>query len=90
MLRASFFAALGKLQGDPMGSVVITGASSGFGRAAAKCFSEAGFDLVLVARRAERLAEVKAALSSKVDVLTIALDVRDKNDVFASLTALPD
>ena len=73
-----------------MGSVVITGASSGFGRAAAKCFSEAGFDLVLVARRADRLAEVKAALSSKVDVLTIALDVRDKDDVLASLTALPD
>ena len=73
-----------------MGSVVITGASSGFGRAAAKRFSEAGFDLVLVARRADRLAEVKAALSSKVDVLTIALDVRDKDDVLASLTALPD
>ena len=72
-----------------MGSVVITGASSGFGRAAAKYFADAGFDLVLLARRADRLAEVKAALSNKVDVVTIALDVRNKVDVLSSLTALP-
>ena len=62
-----------------MGSVVITGASSGFGRAAAKCFSDAGFDLVLVARRADRLAEMKTALSSAVEVVTIALDVRQSH-----------
>ena len=73
-----------------MGSVVITGASSGFGRAAAKCFADAGFDLVLLARRADRLAEVKAALSDQVDVVTIALDVRNKVDVSSSLTTLPD
>lgn len=73
-----------------MSSVVITGASSGFGRAAAKCFADAGFDLVLLARRADRLAEVKAALSDQVDVVTIALDVRNKVDVSSSLTTLPD
>jgi len=73
-----------------MGSVVITGASSGFGRAAAKYFADAGFDLVLLARRADRLAEVKAALSDQVDVVTIALDVRNKVDVSSSLTTLPD
>ena len=73
-----------------MGSVVITGASSGFGRAAAKCFSDAGFDLVLVARRADRLAEMKTALSSAVEVVTIALDVRHKADVLSSLTTLPE
>ena len=60
-----------------MSSVVITGASSGFGRAAAKYFADAGFDLVLLARRADRLAEVKAALSDQVDVSS-------------SLTTLPD
>ena len=73
-----------------MSSVVITGASSGFGRAAAKYFADAGFDLVLLARRADRLAEVKAALSDQVDVVTIALDVRNKVDVSSSLTTLPD
>lgn len=73
-----------------MGSVLITGASSGFGRAAAKCFSDAGFDLVLVARRADRLAELKAALSSQVKVATIALDVRNKADVFSALTPRPE
>jgi NADP-dependent 3-hydroxy acid dehydrogenase YdfG len=73
-----------------MSSVVITGASSGFGRAAAKYFADAGFDLVLLSRRADRLAEVKAALSDQVDVVTIALDVRNKVDVSSSLTTLPD
>ena len=73
-----------------MSSVVITGASSGFGRAAAKYFADAGFDLVLLARRADRLAEVKAGLSDQVDVVTIALDVRNKVDVSSSLTTLPD
>lgn len=73
-----------------MSSVVITGASSGFGRAAAKYFADAGFDLVLLSRRADRLAEVKAGLSDQVDVVTIALDVRNKVDVSSSLTTLPD
>ena len=57
---------------------------------AAKCFSDAGFDLVLVARRADRLAEMKTALSSAVEVVTIALDVRHKADVLSSLTTLPE
>lgn len=38
--------------------VVITGASSGFGKGAACCFAEEGAYLVLVARRAELLAEL--------------------------------
>jgi serine 3-dehydrogenase (NADP+) len=48
---------------DPAGRVaMITGATSGIGLATARLFAEAGARLVLVARGAERLAEVAASL----------------------------
>ena len=39
----------------------ITGATSGFGRATARRFAEAGWALVLSGRRLERLEELKAS-----------------------------
>ncbi|QNQ83995.1 SDR family oxidoreductase [Lactobacillus sp. PV037] len=50
--------------------VVITGASSGFGKAMAKEFSAAGYPLLLVARRVELLEQMNLpnALCKKVDV----------------------
>lgn len=61
-------------------SVFITGASAGIGEACARAFAEAGQDLVLVARRKERLEELCAELVKKhgVQVDLVALDVRDK------------
>lgn len=53
--------------------VVITGASSGIGMATAKKFAEAGHPLLLLARRLEKLEEMKLpnALCSKVDVTNL-------------------
>lgn len=50
--------------------VVITGASSGFGKALALAFNHAGYPLLLLARRIERLEEMKLqdTLCEKVDV----------------------
>lgn len=58
--------------------IVITGASSGIGQAAAKAFSALGYPLLLLARRVERLKELKLpnALCKKVDV-TERADLKD-------------
>ena len=52
--------------------VVVTGASSGIGAAVARRLTEAGDTVAVCARRADRLAEVPAALRCTVDVADLA------------------
>lgn len=56
---------------------VITGASSGIGAVYADRFAKRGYDLVLVARRADRLQSLKAAISTAhgVNVETLVADL---------------
>ncbi len=56
---------------------LITGASSGLGREYARVHASRGGDLVLVARRLDRLNELKAELEAQyqVDVLTLSYDL---------------
>lgn len=68
----------------------ITGATSGFGRAAARRFADAGWSLVLTGRRQERLDELKHELEGQVSVHTIVLDVRDGDAVKQAIDALPE
>lgn len=57
---------------------LITGASSGIGEACVRKFAEGGYDLILTARRAEKLAELKAELEAEgTKVKTLTFDVRD-------------
>jgi 3-hydroxy acid dehydrogenase/malonic semialdehyde reductase len=73
-------------------TVVVTGASSGIGEACAHAFAAAGDRVVLVARRAERLADVARELASAhgTETLEVVLDVRDRPAVEAALGSLPE
>ena len=62
--------------------VVITGASSGIGEAAAEQFAKKGANLVLVARRKEKLEQVEKNLSKySIKILICVCDVSDKEQV---------
>ena len=68
-------------------TVLITGASSGIGRACARAFAREGARLILSARRRERLEELAAELDTPVRVLE--LDVRDRAAVNEAVAGLP-
>ncbi|MEW5796306.1 MAG: SDR family oxidoreductase [Candidatus Zixiibacteriota bacterium] len=67
--------------------VLVTGASSGIGRATAIRFSQAGTRVIVAARRDERLRELARALPNPSHVLK--LDVRDRNEVDLAIAGLP-
>ncbi|SFT98000.1 SDR family NAD(P)-dependent oxidoreductase [Halomonas saccharevitans] len=69
---------------------MITGATSGFGRAAARRFADAGWSLILTGRRQERLDALEQELAERVEVLTLALDVRDAEAVKHAVESLPE
>ncbi|MGE0528026.1 MAG: SDR family NAD(P)-dependent oxidoreductase, partial [Bdellovibrionales bacterium] len=62
---------------------LVTGASSGIGAATAEALAEAGMDLILVARREERLKFMQNDLSNRfsVRVNVRALDIRSADAV---------
>jgi NADP-dependent 3-hydroxy acid dehydrogenase YdfG len=69
--------------------VLVTGASSGIGQAAARAFAAEGAKLLLCARRQEKLEELARELNQAEDVFTFRLDVRDRGAVEETLENLP-
>lgn len=72
-----------------MKTALITGASSGIGRATAIALAKAGFSLILCGRRQERLDELKNKLSTLGRMHTLNFDIRDKDAVFKAIDTLP-
>ncbi|WP_298301134.1 SDR family NAD(P)-dependent oxidoreductase [Hydrotalea sp.] len=72
--------------------ILITGATSGFGKAIAKLFAENKWNLILTGRRKERLVQLCSELEQKNGIKTLPLvfDVQDRNAVFASIENIPD
>lgn len=71
--------------------VVVTGATSGIGRACAELFAEHGANLVVWARRADRLEALAADLRGRHSITVIAqvVDVRERQAVANAVEALP-
>lgn len=73
-------------------TVLITGASSGIGRACAYKFAKEGWDLILNARDEAKLEELKYELESEYpDIIAwkLPFDVRDRKQAKAALEKLP-
>jgi len=69
-------------------TALITGATSGIGRATAHEFAKYGINLVLCGRRQERLDTIQKALEKQTDVHTLNFDVRDKDETFNAINSL--
>lgn len=72
--------------------VFITGASSGIGKACAEAFAKKGANLILAARRIDRLENLKKELTKryKTKILILKLDVRNLQNVKKTINSLQD
>ena len=71
---------------------LITGATSGFGKACAEKYAAHGFDLIINGRREERLDSIKDDLEKRFNtaILTSCFDVRNREEVFTAIKNIPE
>lgn len=69
-------------------TILITGATAGFGKACAELFAAQGWRLILFGRRGERLEEIKKK-SKNPNIHTSVLDVRDRTQVQDTISRIP-
>lgn len=73
-------------------TILVTGATSGFGKAIAERFAENGYIVCITGRREERLADIKKDLESRFGarVITLNFDIRDRKAVEIAMAELKD
>lgn len=69
-------------------TLLITGATSGIGKASAEYFAEKKMRLILCGRRQDRLKQLQTSLSTEVELLNF--DVRNREEVFEAIASLPE
>ena len=71
-------------------TILVTGATSGFGKAIAERFAQNGYTVCITGRRGERLEDLKNELETKYNakVITSVFDVRHKPEVDAAIAEL--
>ena len=73
-----------------MKTILITGATSGIGLAAAIKLANEKNQLILCGRRQRKLDEISEELSKSANVLSLCFDVSNKNEVNRLLNDLPE
>jgi hypothetical protein len=71
-------------------TVLITGATSGIGKATAQLLAKNNYKIILCGRREDRLLELQKELSEITMVHSLLFDVRDKKAVFDCIASLPE
>jgi NADP-dependent 3-hydroxy acid dehydrogenase YdfG len=73
-------------------TIMITGATSGFGKAIAVRFAENGFNIIITGRRKELLNKLEKELQTVGNIKTLSLnfDVRKKDEVESVIENLPE
>lgn len=71
-------------------TILITGATSGFGEATARRFAREGWRVIITGRRKERLDALAGALRVRAEVHTLCFDVRDNAAVEKAIASLPE
>lgn len=71
-------------------TVLITGATSGIGKATAQILAKNNYNIIICGRRGDRLEELQKELSSFANVHCLQFDIRNKESVFEKINSLPE
>ena len=70
-------------------TAIVTGATSGIGRATARILAKNDYKIIICGRREDRLIALQKELAEFTEIHTLCFDVRDKKAVFENINSLP-